>query len=373
MATTVEGLFNLPTAAQAGQQYYEGLLTSPGQMNNLSLLQQISALGANAGAGVGYAGGRLLGGKAPDEVRIQGVNDAMAEATRAGGTDAEIYANLAKGLAARGLTQDAMAATERARTAKRDEQAMTLAASQEARAVSGEGRAVSAEQRQVEADARAKQEFDQKTKLWPDALKKSAMEVQAAEEALRGDTGNRNFYTQALATGVNPSTGQPLTVVEREMAAGKIKDIDTKINTAAAELKIKQDHSAAQLAHWKAMEAQGANANQIAREKMNQENFSQPASIQVDAEFPGAPPVKLYVGAINPKTGKVRGKDGNIYNSVNEAAKEQNIGVPAAAASTTAPASQAPVTDQRGLWDRMMNNPQPSTTPKAPQKPLSEF
>jgi membrane protein DedA with SNARE-associated domain len=63
MATTVEGLFNLPTEAQAGQQYYEGLLTSPGQMNNLSLMQQISALGANAGAGVGYAGGRLLGVK----------------------------------------------------------------------------------------------------------------------------------------------------------------------------------------------------------------------------------------------------------------------------------------------------------------------
>lgn len=373
MATTVEGLFNLPTAGQAAQQYYEGLLTSPGQMNNLSLLQQLSALGGNAGAGIGYAGGRLLGGKAPDEVRIQGVNEAMAEATRAGGTDAEIYANLAKGLAARGLTQDAMAATERARAAKRDEQAMTLAASQEARAVSGENRAVSAEQRAIDEAAQRKQKFDQETKLWPDALKKSAIEVQAAEEALRGDTGNKNFYTQALATGVNPATGKPLTVVEREMAAGKIKDIDTKMATAASELKIKQDHAAAQLAHWQAMEAQGANANQIAREKMNQENFTQPASIQVDAEFPGAPPVKLYVGAINPKTGKVRGKDGNIYNSVNEAAKEQNIGVPTAA-SAPVPAAQAPVTDQRGLWDRMMNNPQPSAAaPKTPQKPLSSF
>jgi hypothetical protein len=65
----------------------------------------------------------------------------MAEATRMGGTDAEMYSNLAKGLASRGLTQDAMAATERARTAKRDEQAMTLAESQEARAVKGDVRA----------------------------------------------------------------------------------------------------------------------------------------------------------------------------------------------------------------------------------------
>ena len=372
MATTVEGLFNLPTAAQAGQQYYEGLLTSPGQMNNLSLLQQLSALGANAGAGIGYAGGRLLGGKTADEVRIQGVNEAMAEATRMGGSDAEMYANLAKGLAARGLTQDAMAATERARTAKRDEQAMTLAASQEGRAVSQEGRAVSAEQRAIDAADQAKKEFEQKTKLWPDALKKSALEVQTAEETLRGDTGNKNFYQQALTTGVNPATGKPLTAVEIEMAKGKIIDIDNKIATAASELKIKQDHSTAQLAHWKAMEAQGANANQIAREKMNQENFSQPASIQVDAEFPGAPPVKLYVGAINPKTGKVRGKDGNIYNSVNEAAKEQNIGVAPVAATPAAP-TQAPTTDQRGLWDRMMNNPQPNAAPKVPQKPLSSF
>ena len=343
MATTVEGLFNLPTQQQAGQQYLEGMMSSPAQMNQLSLLQQITAMGRDAGAGIGYGAGRLLGGRAPDEVRIQGVNEAMAEATLMGGTDAEMYANLAKGLASRGLTQDAMAATERARAAKRDEQAMTLATSQEARAVSGEGRAVSAEQRQVEADARAKQKFDQETKLWPDSLKKSALEVQTAEEALRGDTGNRNFYQQALATGVNPSTGKQLTVVEREMAAGKIKDIDNKIAVAAAELKIKQDHAAAQAAHWKAMEGSSAAANNIAREKMNQENFSQPASVQVPAEFPGAPPVKLYVGAINPKTGKVRGKDGNIYNSVNEAAKEQNIGVapPIAPAAGAAPATSA--------------------------------
>jgi hypothetical protein len=363
MATTVEGLFNLPTAAQAGQQYYEGLLTSPGQMNNLSLLQQLSAVGANAGAGIGYAGGRLLGGKAPDEVRIQGVNEAMAEATRMGGTDAEMYANLAKGLASRGLTQDAMAATERARTAKRDEQVMTLATSQEQRAVSGERRAVSGEERAVSAEARAveqtareKQKFEQETKLYPDALKKSALEVRAAEETMRGDVGNIKYLEQAVATGVDPDTGKILMPQDLAVAKGKIVDIKTKLANTQAEINMKREHYAAQASHWKAMEAQGASSNALAREKMNQENFSQPASIQVDAEFPGAPPVKLYVGAVNPKTGKVRGKDGNIYNNINEAAKEQGIGVVPAAAPVKTPAAAAP-----------------AAPVKKPVKPLSEF
>jgi hypothetical protein len=342
MATTVEGLFNLPTAGQAGQQYYEGLLTSPGQMNNLSLMQQISALGANAGAGVGYAGGRLLGGKAPDEIRIQGVNEAMAEATKMGGSDADMYSNLAKGLAARGLTQDAMAATERARTAKRDEQAMALAASQEARAVSGEGRAVSAEERAVQEAKQRQTKFDQETKLFPNILKKSGLEVMSLEEAQRGDVGNKNYLQQAVDTGIDPNTKEALTPAQIAIAKGKIVDITTKLANTQAELNMKKEHYAAQASHWKAMEARGADANALAREKMNQENFSQPASVQVPAEYPGAPPVKMYVGAINPKSGKVRGKDGNIYDNINDAAREQGIGVAPVAATPATPAAGTP-------------------------------
>jgi hypothetical protein len=356
MATnTVESLFNLPTAEQARQQYLEGMMTSPGQMNQLSLLQQVAAMGRDAGATVGFAGGRLFGGRTADEVRIQGVNEAMAEATQMGGTDAEMYANLAKGLASRGLTQDAMAATEKARAAKRDEQAMTLAASQETRAVSGEKRAVSAEERNVEEAAQRKTKFEQETKLYPLTLKKAGLEVLGLEEAMRGDVGNKNYYQQAINTGVDPITKAPLTVDQIAVAKGKIVDINTKLSNVQAEIDMKRQHYAAQENHWKAIQAQGASQIQLAREKMNQENFSQPASIQVPAEFPGAPPVKLYVGAINPKTGKVRGKDGNIYESVNDAAREQGIGV-------AAPAALPPAAPTN-----------PAAPAKKPVKPLSEF
>ena len=339
-ADTVGSLFNLPTAAQARQQYLEGMMASPGQMNQLSPEQQIIAMGRNAGVGLGFAGSRLLGGRTADEVRIQGVNEAMAEATSMGGSDADMYSNLAKGLAARGLTQDAMAATEKARAAKRDEQAMSLAASQEARAQSAEGRAVTQDQRAAEEAKQKQQKFEQETKLWPNALKKSDLDLKKSEEDLRGDYGNIQYLQQVLA---DPAVSES----DKNIAKGKIADITTKLNTSQAELQIKQEHHQAQLSHWKAIERQGASQVALAQERAKQENFSQPASVQVPAEYPGAPPVKLYVGAVNPKTGKVRGKDGNIYDSVNQAAKEQGIGVapvapavPAQAAPANAPAKK---------------------------------
>jgi hypothetical protein len=272
-----------------------------------------------------------------------------------GGTDAEMYANLAKGLAARGLTQDAMAATEKARAAKRDEQVMSLAASQETRAQAAEGRAVTGEARTAEEFKQRTAKFEQETKLYPLTLKKAGLEVLGLEEAMRGDVGNINYYQQAIDTGFDPVTKAPLTTDQIAVARGKIKDINTKLANAQAEIDMKRQHYAAQAAHWKAIEGQGSSQIQLAREKMNQENFSQPASIQVPAEFPGAPPVKLYVGAINPKTGKVRGKDGNIYESVNDAAREQGIGV-------AAPAALPPAAPTN-----------PAAPTKKPVKPLSEF
>ena len=356
MATnTVESLFNLPTAGQARQQYLEGMMTAPGQMNQLSLLQQVAAMGRDAGATVGFAGGRLFGGRTADEVRIQGVNEAMAEATQMGGTDAEMYANLAKGLAARGLTQDAMAATEKARAAKREEQVINLAQSQETRNVAQEARNVAAEARNVEEFQQKKTKFEQETKLYPLTLKKAGLEVLNLEEAMRGDVGNKNYYQQAIETGFDPTTKAPLTTDQIAVFKGKIKDIDTKLANAQAEIDMKREHYAAQAAHWKAIEGQGASQIQLAREKMNQENFSQPASIQLPPEFPGGDFKKVYVGAANPKTGKVRGKDGNIYDNINDAAREQNLGV-------AAPAALPPAAPTN-----------PAAPAKKPVKPLSEF
>jgi hypothetical protein len=360
MATTVEGLFNLPTEAQAGQQYYEGLLTSPGQMNNLSLMQQISALGANAGAGVGYAGGRLLGGKAPDEVRIQGVNEAMAEATRMGGTDAEMYSNLAKGLASRGLTQDAMAATERARTAKRDEQAMTLAESQEARAVKGDVRADEElalrrleEERRVIAAKQAEAEHKQRMEIYPLEIQEKDLAIRKREQDLNGAMGEYSMAQEALVKGINPKTGQPLTDTEARELRARLAQATLAINAEATKVAQEKEKHEKQIKVYDSQiaenNAQAANANAT----RGMSAFKQKATIQVPGVTAMDRPITYEVGTQN-GLGQVKGKDGNLYNNVNEAARAQGIG---GAANSTAATEPVPAEQ---------NKTQPKKTPNKP-------
>jgi hypothetical protein len=365
-ADTVGTLFNLPTAAQAGQQYLEGMMSSPAQLNQLSLLQQAVAMGRDAGAGVGYTAGRLLGGKAPDEIRIEGVNQAMAEATRIGGTDAEMYANLAKGLAARGLTQDAMAATEKARAAKRDEQAMTLAASQEARAVSGEARDVSAEQRalleeqrRVLAAQQAKAEYEQRMKIYPLEIQEKDLALRKREQDLNGPIGEVTIAQEALTKGINPKTGQPLTDTDARDLRARLAQATMAINAEAdklarekAEHELKMRVYDSQIAENK---AQAANADAT----RGMSAFKQKATIQVPGFTPMDKPTTYDVGMMN-GYGQVRGKDNVLYANVNEAARAQGIGGTATAspaavpAAPAAPAANAPAA-------------------KKPVKPLSEF
>jgi hypothetical protein len=346
MATTVEGLFNLPTAAQAGQQYLEGMMSSPAQLNQLSLLQQAVAMGRDAGAGVGYVGGRLLGGKAPDEIRIEGVNQAMAEATRIGGTDAEIYANLAKGLAARGLTQDAMAATERARTAKRDEQAMTLAASQEARAVKGEDRAVSAEQRalleeerRVLAARQASEEYKQRMKIYPLEIQAKDLALRKAEQDLNGAMGEATMAQEALTKGVNPKTGQPLTAEEERALRARLAQALLAINAEATRITQERAEHELKMKKYEADINQSNAAAAASKTASGMGAFKQKATIQVPGFTPMDKPTTYEVGTMN-GYGQVRGKDGNLYNNVNEAARAQGIGG-AAEAPAASPASPA--------------------------------
>jgi hypothetical protein len=352
MATTVEGLFNLPTAAQAGQQYLEGMMSSPAQLNQLSLLQQAVATGRNAGAMMGYGAGRLLGGKAPDEIRIEGVNQAMAEATQMGGTDAEMYANLAKGLAARGLTQDAMAATEKARSAKRDEQAMTLAASQEERAVKGDIRAdkeaelrLLEEQRRVIAAQQAKAEYDQRMKMYPLEIQEKDLAIRKREQDLNGAMGEATMAQEALTKGINPKTGQPLTAEDERALRARLAQATLAINAEADKLaREKAEHELKMKSYEASIASSKASAK--AAESRGGGAFTKQAFIQVPSEFPGSPPTKVYVGDKNPKTGEVLGKDGNIYQNENAAAQAQRlVGAPASAlpaAPAAAPAAAAP-------------------------------
>lgn len=366
-ADTVGTLFNLPTAQQAGQKYLEGMMSSPAQLNQLSLLQQAVAMGRDAGAGVGYTAGRLLGGKAPDEVRIEGVNQAMAEATQMGGTDAEMYTNLAKGLAARGLTQDAMAATEKARAAKRDEQAMTLAASQEARAVKGDVRADEElalrrleEERRVIAAKQAEAEYKQRMKMYPLEIQEKDLALREREQALNGPIGEITIAQEALTKGINPKTGQPLTAEDERALRARLAQAILVINNEADKLaRERADHELKMKVYESKIAENNAQAAS-AKANLGMSKFTRVAKIQVPGFTPMDGPTSYEVGTMN-GYGQVRGKDGNLYNNVNEAALAQGIGG-AAAATPAAPAAPAAAPANA-----------PAAPAKKPVKPLSEF
>jgi len=129
MASDVLTLFNMPSSSDVRQAYLDSQMISPAQMGNQSLLQQVASLGANAGAGLGYAAGRMLGGMAPQEARAKGIEDAMAKVQSLGIQDeGDMYAALAQELGARGLSQDALQATQAARKVKAAQSQMTLEA-----------------------------------------------------------------------------------------------------------------------------------------------------------------------------------------------------------------------------------------------------
>lgn len=127
MASDVMTLFNMPSASDLRQAYLENQMVSPAQMGSQGLLQQVASLGANAGAGLGYAAGRMLGGMAPGEARAAGIEQAMAKVQGMGiKNEADMYAALAQELGARGLSQDAIQAQQAARKVRAAESQMSL-------------------------------------------------------------------------------------------------------------------------------------------------------------------------------------------------------------------------------------------------------
>ena len=127
MASDVMSLFNMPTQEQLGQQYLSGLMASPAQIGSQGLLQQVVSLGGNAGAGLGYGVGRLMGGMTADEVRAKSIDDAMRTVQGMGLTsDADMYGALSQELARRGLTQDALMARNAGLKAMQTEEQIRL-------------------------------------------------------------------------------------------------------------------------------------------------------------------------------------------------------------------------------------------------------
>ena len=127
MATQLQGmgLFGMPTAQEARQQYEQGLMLTPAQMGSQGLLQQVVSTIAQGGAGVGYGLGRMMGGMAPQEAEAMGMQQAMQEVTAMGITDpAKKMTALADALQKRGLSQAAMKALEQGRKMQAEDLAM---------------------------------------------------------------------------------------------------------------------------------------------------------------------------------------------------------------------------------------------------------
>lgn len=113
------GLFGMPTPQEARQQYEQGLFLSPAQIGSQGLLQQVVSTIGEAGAGVGYGLGRMLGGMPAQEAEAIGMQEAAAEVAGMGITDpSKRMTALADALQKRGLSRAAMQALEKGRAMK---------------------------------------------------------------------------------------------------------------------------------------------------------------------------------------------------------------------------------------------------------------
>ena len=128
MASEILGLFGGKNPQQLQQDYLSGLMVSPAQMGNESLLQQLISTGANAGAMMGYGGGRLLGGKVAGEVEAAYIDEAVKIGNAVKGTPAEKMQAVADSLAAKpGMGKQYLMALNEARKLKAEDMTMAEA------------------------------------------------------------------------------------------------------------------------------------------------------------------------------------------------------------------------------------------------------
>jgi hypothetical protein len=257
MASDVMTLFNMPTQQQLGQRYRESQMTSPAQMGNQGLLQQVASLGGNAGAALGYAGGRLFGGATPEQIRAKGIEESMMKVQGLGLTsDAEMYAALSKELSARGLTQDAFMANKEARTAMRDEQAikkggfdiqkaeldlqktkedMLTLEEQIAIAMSqGEDSKVVGLQRQLAAKKRASDLVEAQIQNQKDMAKAALMNAEANKSRAGAAAEGEKFTIPVYAPGIVPGTRGD--IIGRQNKLGQVMGNDGAIYNSVNEL-----------------------------------------------------------------------------------------------------------------------------------------
>jgi hypothetical protein len=294
-------------------QFLSGMMVGPGQMAQLSMPQQIIANMRNAGANIGYAGGRMLGGATTDMVRAQVAEQIMKDISAMNFTsDADMYGELSRRLAQAGMSQDALKARGMALDARRTEQTMRLNEQQ---------------------DKRAQAELKMREELHPLNKSKTVLEIQRLEDSMK--PLEQQIAEEQAKDNPNPS---------------KIEGLTRALQTEKDKVNMEKQKLDAQLKHWKVLEQQQASTLELQKARFDLESYSKPAYVTTtETDFFGkTKPVNTGVGWINPKTGKVMGQDGNIYDSAKAAAEAQGITVKGVRPGPVADADVAKVPQTKG-------------------------
>ena len=281
MATDVLSLFNMPTQEQIGRSYLEGMLTSPAQMGSQGLLQQVVSLGGNAGAGIGYGVGRLMGGMTADEVRAKSIDDAMRVVQGMGLTsDAEMYGALSQELARRGLTQDALQARNAGLKSLQAEEQMRLNKQQGDINLAELGTRMDKAAREAE--------------LFPLQVQKAKLDITKLEE-------EQKTTEEQLAEALDKGQTARAQGLQRRLDMFK-QEIEFK----KRELDIRSRQAEASMVSAQAQAERAAAA-------ADNEKYTIP--VYAESTFPGTK--GDIIGRQN-KQGQVLGNDGYVYRSINE-------------------------------------------------------
>ncbi len=111
----IQGLFGTSSPSKIEQDYLNQFIVSPAQMGQQGLLQQVVSLMSNAGANIGAQGSRMLGGQLPEIQERETISQVYQDVKNLGlKNNSEVYTELAKRLADKGLTDKASIASTKA-------------------------------------------------------------------------------------------------------------------------------------------------------------------------------------------------------------------------------------------------------------------
>jgi hypothetical protein len=182
----------------------------------------------------------MMGGLTPDQVRGQGIDEAMAEVQAMGlSSDSEMYGALAKRLSVRGLTQDSLKAAQQSAVSRKDEETVRDLQSQRATREASQGTA------ERNADTQAAH-----VKVAQDTLANTIKNQRTLEEQI--DAAKKEI----------PVNSEKVLGLQRELDAAKAK-AQQEADKTAAEIKLKNAQGTAAV-----MTALNANASKNKVEKV---------------------------------------------------------------------------------------------------------